>query len=109
MLGGAVEHLVVGGRLVSYGGAAGEPDPTPPAFATLRSGNQTVTGFSVLRLARTAPLRARELIADTLARVVHGLPLTQPSVVGWDGLTDAHLRQSEGRTVGKVVLDVSRG
>jgi hypothetical protein len=47
--------LAVGGRVVSYGAAAGEPDPAPPPVPDLRTQNLTITGFSILNRARKAP------------------------------------------------------
>ena len=50
--------LAVGGRVVSYGAAAGEPDPAPPPVPDLRTQNLTITGFSILNRARKAPPKA---------------------------------------------------
>lgn len=107
VLAGAAEALAIGGRLISYGGAAGQPDPDAVAFATLRTGNMTVSGFSILRLARTAPERVRALISDTFTLVADGLALTPPTVIAWDDLPQAHVRQSEGQAVGKVVVAIN--
>jgi NADPH2:quinone reductase len=106
VLGEAAQHLAVGGRVVSYGAAAGQPDPEPPALAALRAGNQTVSGFSILRLARSAPERVRPLIADSLELLGDGLAVASPAIIEWDELIDAHVRQSEGRAVGKTVVAV---
>ena len=106
LLGEAAGHLAVGGRLVSYGAAAGQPEPEAPAYAALRAGNHTICGFSVLRLARTAPAQVRTLIADVLGLVADGLVITAPAVVGWDRLIEAHVRQGEGRAVGKSVVAI---
>ena len=54
--------LAVGGRVVSYGAAAGEPDPAPPPVPDLRTQNLTITGFSILNRARKAPPTALSLI-----------------------------------------------
>jgi NADPH2:quinone reductase len=100
----AAAHLAIEGRLVSYGAAAGQPDPETPAFGGLRAGNQTISGFSILRLARTAPEKVRTLIRDAA-----DLPLTPPTIVGWDQLIDAHVRQSNGLAIGKTVVAVGSG
>lgn len=107
VLGDAASHLAIGGRLVSYGGAAGEPDPETPAYGTLRAGNQTVCGFSILRLARTAPERAGELIRGALDLTHAGLLTNVPAIVDWKLLIDAHLHQSEGAATGKTVVRIN--
>lgn len=107
VLGGASEYLGVEGRLVSYGGAAGEPDPNPPTLAGLRAGNQTVSGFSILRLARTAPEKVSILIRDVLDLAADGTSITPPTVTDWDGLVAAHIAQSNGDAVGKTVLAIN--
>jgi len=106
VLDAAASHLQIEGRLVSYGGAAGEPDPAVPAYGALRAGNHTVRGFSILRLARSAPERAGALIRDMMALTRTPLTLTQPTIVDWPDLIDAHLRQSEGVATGKTVVKV---
>jgi NADPH2:quinone reductase len=103
----APAHLAIGGRLISYGAAAGQPDPGTPAYAALRAGNQTLSGFSILRLARTAPEKVSALIGDILQLAHDGLEIIAPAVTDWDGLIAAHLTQSEGRAVGKTVVAVS--
>lgn len=100
-------YLAIGGRLISYGAAAGQSDPAPPAYAALRAGNQTLSGFSILRMARTAPEKVSTLIRDILQLAHDGLPVTAPQVTDWDGLIAAHLKQSEGRAVGKTVVSIS--
>jgi NADPH2:quinone reductase len=103
----APAHLAIGGRLISYGGAAGQPDPATPAYAALRAGNQTLSGFSILRLARTAPEKVTALIGDILLLAHDGLPITAPEVTDWDGLIAAHLNQSDGRALGKTVVSIN--
>src|SRR6202042_1060196 len=44
--------LAVGGQVVSYGAAAGEPDPAPPPVPELRTQKLTITGFTILNPAR---------------------------------------------------------
>ncbi|WP_427006627.1 quinone oxidoreductase family protein [Pseudarthrobacter sp. H2] len=107
LLAESASNLAIGGRLVSYGGAAGQPDPATPGFGDLRATNKTVSGFSILRLARTAPQHVRTLIHDVMHLARNGLVVTPPTVVGWDNLIDAHLRQSEGTAVGKTVVALS--
>jgi NADPH:quinone reductase len=103
----AADHLAGGGRLVSYGAAAGETDPDTPAYGALRAGNHTMSGFSILGLARTAPERVLALMTDVLSLIGEGLEITPPTVIDWDQLVDAHVRQSEGLAVGKTVVAVS--
>jgi NADPH:quinone reductase len=103
----AAAHLAVGGRLVSYGAAAGETDPDAPAYGALRAGNHTISGFSILKLARAAPERVRTLITDVLSLNAEGLLITPPTVIAWDQLIDAHVRQSDGLALGKSVVAVS--
>ncbi|GLL04593.1 quinone oxidoreductase family protein [Dactylosporangium matsuzakiense] len=102
----AAEHLAIGGRLVSYGAAAGQPAPQTPAYPALLAGNQTVSGFSMLGLARTAPHRVGTLIQDVVALVTNGLAVPAPAVVQWEQLIDAHVLQSEGKALGKTVVAI---
>jgi NADPH2:quinone reductase len=96
--------LAVGGRVVSYGAAAGEPDPAPPPVPDLRTQNLTITGFSILDRARKAPPKALSLIQRVLALSQDGLHIPAPAVVGWAEAIDAHIAQSEGRSRGKTVV-----
>lgn len=96
--------LAVGGRVVSYGAAAGEPDPAPLPIPDLRTQNLTVTGFSILNRARKAPPKALSLIQGVLALTQDGLHIPAPAVVDWTEAIDAHLAQSEGRSRGKTVV-----
>ncbi len=109
VLGEAASHLATGGRLISYGAAAGHPDPDSPGPAALRKNNLTVSGFSILGLARSAPQRVEALVTGSLTLLGDGLEIPTPTLVGWDGLVEAHLRQSEGLTTGKVVLAAVTG
>jgi NADPH2:quinone reductase len=102
----AAAHLAIGGRLVSYGAAAGQPPPETPAYGALLAGNHTISGFSILRLARTAPDKVHTLIREVLTLIGQGLEITAPAVIPWDQLIDAHLRQSEGRALGKIVVSI---
>jgi NADPH:quinone reductase len=96
--------LAVGGRVVSYGAAAGEPDPAPPPVPDLRTQNLTITGFSILNRARKAPPKALSLIQGMLALIQDGLQIPAPAVVDWAEAIDAHIAQSEGRSRGKTVV-----
>ena len=75
--------------------------------AALRAGNQTLSGFSILRLARTAPEKVSILIGDVLDLARGGLAITAPKVTSWDWLIAAHLTKSEGRAVGKTVVAIT--
>lgn len=103
----AAAHLAVEGRLVSYGAAAGQPDPEAPVFGAMRAGNHTVSGFSILRLARTAPEKVHALIHDVVALIGEGIELTPPTIIKWDELINAHVRQSKGIVPGKTVVAIS--
>ena len=96
--------LAVGGRVVSYGAAAGEPDPAPPPVPDLRTQNLTLTGFSILNRARKAPPKALSLIQGVLTLTHDGLHIPAPAVVDWAEAIDAHIAQSEGRSRGKTVV-----
>ena len=96
--------LAVGGQVVSYGAAAGEPDPAPPPVPDLRTQNLTITGFSILNRARKAPPKALSLIRGVLALTQGGLRIPAPVVVDWAEAIDAHIAQSEGRSCGKTVV-----
>ena len=93
--------LAVGGQVVSYGAAAGEPDPAPPPVPDLRIQNLTITGFSILNRARKAPPKALSLIQGVLALTEDDLRIPAPAVVDWAEAIDAHIAQSEGRSRGK--------
>jgi NADPH2:quinone reductase len=96
--------LAVGGRVVSYGAAAGEPDPAPPPVPDLRTQNLTITGFSILNRARKASPKALSLIQGVLVLTQDGLHFPAPAVVDWAEAIDAHIAQSEGRSRGKTVV-----
>jgi NADPH2:quinone reductase len=102
----AAAHLAIGGRLVSYGAAAGAAPPETPAYGALLAGNHTISGFSILRLARTAPDKVDILIREVFSLIGQGLEITAPAVIPWEQLIDAHVRQSEGRALGKIVVSV---
>jgi NADPH:quinone reductase len=104
VLASVLSGLTVGGRVVSYGAAAGEPDPAPPPVPDLRTQNLTITGFSILNRARKAPPKALSLIQGVLTLTQDGLHIPAPAVVDWAGAIDAHIAQSEGRSRGKTVV-----
>jgi NADPH2:quinone reductase len=109
LLAASLGAMASGGRLVSYGGAAGEPDPDLPDWRALRAGNATLAGFSIINLTRRRPLAVRDLIREAIALAGDGLELTVPRTVPWSEALAAHLAQSEGQTSGKVVVDVGAG
>ena len=96
--------LAVGGQVVSYGAAAGQPDPAPPPIPDLRTRNLTITGFSILNRARKDPPKALSLIQGVLSLTEDGLHLPAPAVVDWAQAIDAHIAQSERRSRGKTVV-----
>ncbi|NUR31960.1 MAG: zinc-binding alcohol dehydrogenase family protein [Catenulispora sp.] len=98
--------LAPGGRYVSYGAAAGQPDPATPSLAELRRNNWTAAGFSIITRARADARAVGELIAAVFALAEAGLELPAPRVVGWDEAIDAHVAQAENRSPGKTVVAV---
>lgn len=98
--------LAPGGRLVSYGASAGQPDPAPPTYAELRRNNWTMTGFSISNLARADAGAAGVLIAAVFTLASQGLPIPAPRIVDWNQAITAHVVQAEGRSPGKTVVAV---
>ncbi|GAA1965883.1 zinc-binding alcohol dehydrogenase family protein [Catenulispora subtropica] len=100
--------LAPGGRYVSYGAAAGQPDPAAPAPADLRRNNWTTAGFSIINRARADARAVGALIAAVfaLAEAGSGWELPAPRVVAWDEAIDAHIAQAENRSPGKTVVAV---
>ncbi|NUP50265.1 MAG: zinc-binding dehydrogenase, partial [Catenulispora sp.] len=98
--------LAPGGRYVSYGAAAGQPDPAAPTLADLRRNNWTTVGFSISNRARTDARAVGALIAEVFTLVEQGLTLPAPRVVGWDEAIEAHVAQAENRSPGKTVVAV---
>lgn len=98
--------LAPGGRLVSYGASAGQPDPPPPAYAELRRNNWTMTGFSITNRARANAGAVGDLIAGVFTLAGQGLPIPAPRIVGWNQAITAHVVQAEGRSPGKTVVAV---
>lgn len=102
----ALGLLAPGGRYVSYGAAAGQPDPPAPSLAELRRGNLTTSGFSISNRARADAPAVGALIAAVFALTGAGLMLPEPRVVGWDEAIAAHIAQAENRSPGKTVVAV---
>ncbi|MGN7797620.1 quinone oxidoreductase family protein [Leifsonia sp. 22587] len=110
-VGGEVLHeafaaLAPGGTILTYGGAAGEPDPQPPTYRELRAANATLSGFSILGLARSQPECARELMTAAVAHTGEGLVIPAPRIVTWSELIAAHTQHGAGKARGKAVLAV---
>ena len=63
----------------------------------------------VLEMARPGAPDVLRVITDVLSLKAEGLLFTPPTVIEWDQLVDAHVRQSNGLAVGKSVVAVSRG
>ncbi|TDT73572.1 NADPH:quinone reductase-like Zn-dependent oxidoreductase [Arthrobacter sp. AG258] len=102
----AVRMLTAGGRLVSYGAASGHPDPALPSLRDMRTNNATVTGFSIINLARRNPRLANGLIKGVFDMVAAGVTVSTPRMVGWDEAAAAHIAQGEGTQSGKTVVQV---
>ncbi|ACU70965.1 Alcohol dehydrogenase GroES domain protein [Catenulispora acidiphila DSM 44928] len=98
--------LAPGGRLVSYGAAAGQPDPAAPTLAELRRNNWTTAGFSIINRARGDAGAIGDLIAGVFALTAEGLALPAPRVIGWGEAVEAHIAQAENRSPGKTVVAV---
>jgi NADPH2:quinone reductase len=98
--------LAPGGRLVSYGAAAGQPDPDAPTLAELRRNNWTTAGFSIINRARGDASAVGALIAGVLALTAEGLAIPAPRVIGWSEAIEAHVAQAENRSPGKTVVSV---
>lgn len=98
--------LAPGGRLVSYGAAAGQPDPAAPTLADLRRNNWTTVGFSIVNRARSDASAVGDLIAGVFALTAEGLAIPAPRVIGWSEAIDAHIAQAENRSPGKTVVAV---
>jgi len=98
--------LAPGGRLVSYGAAAGQSDPAPPTYAELRRNNWTMTGFSISNRARANAGAVGDLIAAVFTLAGQGLSIPAPRIVDWNQAITAHVIQAEGRSPGKTVVAV---
>ncbi|MFB6781812.1 zinc-binding alcohol dehydrogenase family protein [Streptomyces sp. NPDC056352] len=102
-----LEALAVFGRLVSFGNASGA-DPWHAGQADLATRSLSISGFSVLALASTAPSALRELTARALHTVAEGtvsLPVTAEFPL--QDAAEAH-RLMGGRTsTGKLLLHVA--
>ena len=98
--------LAPGGRLVSYGAAAGRPDPAAPTLADLRRNNWTTAGFSIINRARSNAGAVGDLIAGVFALTDEGLAIPAPRVIGWSEAIEAHIAQAENRSPGKTVVAV---
>ena len=98
--------LAPGGRLVSYGAAAGQPDPAAPTLADLRRNNWTTAGFSIINRARSDAGAVGDLIAGVFALTADGLAIPAPRVIGWREAIEAHIAQAENRSPGKTVVAV---
>jgi NADPH2:quinone reductase len=98
--------LAPGGRLVSYGAAAGQPDPAAPTLAELRRNNWTTAGFSIINRARGDAGAVGGLIAGVFELTGEGLAIPAPRVIGWDEAIEAHVAQAENRSPGKTVVAV---
>lgn len=98
--------LAPGGRLVSYGAAAGQSDPAPPTYAELRRNNWAMTGFSIINRARADAAAVGDLITAVFTLAGQGLSIPAPRIVDWNQASAAHVAQAEGRSPGKTVVAV---
>jgi len=102
----AMLNLAPGGRLVTYGAAAGDADPESPPLAALRARNNSIIGFSILSLSRSNAAATLNLITEALELPEHGVVMPPPNVVPWEQAIQGHLRQSEGRASGKSIVRI---
>lgn len=98
--------LAPGGRLVSYGAAAGQSDPAPPTYAELRRNNWAMTGFSISNRARADAGAVGDPIPAVFTLAGQGLSIPAPRIVDWNQASTAHVAQAEGRSPGKTVVAV---
>lgn len=99
--------MTAGGRLVSYGAASGSPDPALPTLGMLRTENITVTGFSIINLARRKPRNVNRLVNDVFTLAKAGVAINVPRIVPWEEAAAAHMAQGEGTQTGKTVVNIS--
>ncbi|MGI8594604.1 MAG: quinone oxidoreductase family protein [Solirubrobacteraceae bacterium] len=97
-----------GARIVLFGNATGEPlAPLPPA-AELFAANASIGGFSLSRLAATAPERVAAALRGVLDHLAAGELDVELSVVdGLAGAAEAQQALAESRGRGKHVVRVS--
>ncbi|UUU24224.1 quinone oxidoreductase family protein [Streptomyces sp. DSM 40750] len=94
------------GRLVSFGNAGGE-QPWTVGQPELYALGLTVSGFSILTLAKSAPAELRALAERAFATVVEGvvsLPVT--AEFGLAEAAEAHRLMGARKSVGKLLLRV---
>lgn len=102
-----LEVAAPGARIALFGNpSGGAPSPLPP-LGRLIGGNVALAGFSISRLAATAPHRAADALRRVLDLVADGR--LHPAVEVLDRLEDVpatHQLMAEGRGVGKYVVAV---
>ncbi|KUJ67552.1 quinone oxidoreductase [Streptomyces albus subsp. albus] len=101
---GSLASLARFGRLVSFGNASGDA-PWQVGQAELYPGTLTVSGFSVLALARSAPEVLREIAERAFRTVAEGkvvLPIT--AELPLDEAAEAHRLVESRTTTGKLLL-----
>ncbi|MFC0601966.1 quinone oxidoreductase family protein [Streptomyces palmae] len=104
---GGLASLARFGRLISYGNASGEA-PWQVGQAELYPGTLTVSGFSVLALARSAPEALAEIAERAFRTVAEGkvvLPVTAEFPL--DEAAEAHRAVESRTTTGKLLLRVA--
>jgi NADPH2:quinone reductase len=100
----SLESLALFGRLVSYGGAGGEA-PWTVSQGDLMPGGRTVSAFSILGLAATAPDLLREIAGKAFLLAVDGtvrLPITAEFALA--EAPEAHRLMESRTSTGKLLL-----
>jgi NADPH2:quinone reductase len=97
-----------GARIALFGNpAGGVPDPLPP-LGRLIGGNVALAGFSISRLAATAPDRAATALRQVLDLLATGRLAPRITVVDrLEGVAAVHDRMAAGGGVGKSVVAVA--
>jgi NADPH:quinone reductase len=94
-----------GGRIVLFGNAGGNAPEPLPGLGRIIGGNVAIAGFSITRLALTAPghvAHALDVVLRLLASKRLRMPVTE--IAGLDGVAAVHDLLASGRGVGKYVV-----
>lgn len=101
-------HAAPGARVVVFGNPGAETMTDLPPVGRLIGGNLSVGGFSISRLARTAPQRVAGALHDVLELVAaRRLDLPVTVVDGLDRVGETHDLLARGGSTGKFVVRVA--
>ncbi len=102
-----LEVAAPGARIVVFGNATGEALAPLPSVGQLIGANVSVGGFSLSRLAETAPARVAEAMRSVLDHLAEGrLDVAVTEVDGLDSVAEAQQALAEGRGRGKYIVRV---